>query len=196
MASSVIFGVVARTRGVHLYSIASHRDIILSNVLTGHWYYSYIVSCSLLYRQVHESKLKCHHVTFSPSIFVFSLAAITVPQLELAKQGSVNTPSGIGWPSTDQNTFKPKGSIMTRITGVSIGICVCTLLREADPSTGTHVCFGLQMSALCSTLSNFKSYKLYMNLSSPLRTPAHYGHLLSPVFSFEKGSHPVRFWVS
>ena len=31
-----------------------NRTLYLQNVPTGHWYHSYIVSCSLLYRKVHE----------------------------------------------------------------------------------------------------------------------------------------------
>ena len=43
-----------------------NRTLYLQNVPTGHGYHSYIVSCSLLYRKVHESKLVSHHVTYSP----------------------------------------------------------------------------------------------------------------------------------
>ena len=40
-----------------------NRTLYLQNVLTGHWYHSYNVSCSLLYQKVHESKLMSHYVT-------------------------------------------------------------------------------------------------------------------------------------
>ena len=44
-----------------------NRTLYLQNVPNGHWYHFYIVSCSLLWRKVHVSKLKHHHVTYSPT---------------------------------------------------------------------------------------------------------------------------------
>ena len=48
-----------------------NRTLYLQNVPKGHWYHFYIVSCSLLWRKVHVSKLKHHHVTYSPTSTVF-----------------------------------------------------------------------------------------------------------------------------